>query len=200
MSLGAIYNELKGWQTGISSIFGFGALIVAALWNFNLNRRRDTELRGEEALSVATALYGEILLLRKEVASIAKTVASMEMSHRRKVDKQFLEAHPLSDALLYKALAPKIGLLNPDLIIGITEFHQAFQEVKNSLPLLLDKPDRQYSYSSLTVLILARNAVRNIQPTLSKIEGLALISKSAENIDLGDVDDVIEIEQEAFGQ
>ena len=75
-----LYNELKGWQTGISSIFGFGALIIAALWNFNLNRRRDAELKNDEALSVATALYGETLLLRKEVGRLAKVVASIEIS------------------------------------------------------------------------------------------------------------------------
>ena len=61
-----IYQEAKTWQTAIGSIFGFGALMVAALWNFHLNRRRDTALRREEIHSVAAAIYGEILLLRKE--------------------------------------------------------------------------------------------------------------------------------------
>ena len=109
-----------------------------------------------------------------------------------------MEAHTLSDPLLYKALAPKIGLLNPDLIIGITEFHQDFQEAKSSLPLLVDNPGRNYSYSVLNVLLPARSAVKNIQPTLDKIERMASILKPAENIDLGDTEDVIEMEEEAF--
>ena len=117
MSPGEFYNELKGWQTGISSMFGFGALIVAALWNFSLNRRRDAALRDEEALSVATALYGEILLLRKEVGQLARVVANIEINKSREFDEHFLEAHPLSEPLLYKALAPKIGLLSPEWLI-----------------------------------------------------------------------------------
>ena len=44
------YSELKGWQTAIGSLLGFIALMVAALWNFRLNRRRDAALRADEAL------------------------------------------------------------------------------------------------------------------------------------------------------
>jgi hypothetical protein len=196
MSPGEFYNELKGWQTGISSIFGFGALILAALYNFKLNRRRDSALRSDEALSVATALYGEILLLRKELEFIAKLIANDKINKRIVFNEDFLEAHPLSGPLLYKALAPKIGLLSPDLIIGITEFHRDFQEAKLSLPLIVDSPGRNYSV--LTVLIPVRNAIKNIQPTLDKIERMASILKPAENINLIDIEDVIDIEEQKF--
>ncbi len=198
MSPGEFYSELKGWQTGIGSMLGFAALMIAALWNFSLNRRRDAALRNEEALSVATALYGEILLLRKEAGKLARTVAGIEMHHSLKFDEHFLEAHPLSEPLLYKALAPKIGLLSPDLIVSITEFHKDFQEAKMSMPLLVDKPERKYGYSVLEVLVPARNAVVNIQHTLDKIERMASISKVAENIDLGDTEIVIEMEEDKF--
>jgi hypothetical protein len=195
MSPGEFYNELKGWQTGISSIFGFGALILGALYNFKLNRKRDSALRSDEALSVATALYGEILLLRKELEFIGKLIANNEINKRIIFNQHFLDVHPLSDPLLYKALAPKIGLRSPDLIIGITEFHRDFQEAKLSLPLIVDSPDRNYGV--LTVLIPVRNAIKNIQPTLDKIERMASIVK-AENIDLIDIEDVIEIEEEKY--
>ena len=199
MSAGEFYNELKGWQTAISSILGFGALIVAALWNFNLNRRRDAELRKEEALSVATALYGEILLLRKEVGFLARAVANFDVQ-MASVDKRFLDAYPLSDPLLYKALAPKIGLLSPDVIIGITEFHANLREAKISLPLLIDNPERKSGYSVLQFLIPARDAVKDIQPTLDKIEGMAPILKAAENIALGHAEAVIEREEKSWGR
>jgi hypothetical protein len=100
--------------------------------------------------------------------------------------------------LFYRALAPKIGMLSPDLILGITQFHQNFQETKVSLPLLIGNPDRKYSYSVLTVLKPARDAVENIRPTLDKIERMALIMKPAESIDLGHVEHVIEMEEELF--
>ena len=117
----SVYAELKQWQTAIGSLLGFLALMVAALWNFHLNRRRDAALRAEETNSIAAALYGEIVLLRKQVAHVARAVAAIEASHDRKLDKHFLEAHTLSEPVLYKALAPKIGLLSSDLVIAITE-------------------------------------------------------------------------------
>ncbi len=79
------YSELKGWQTAIGSLLGFIALMVAALWNFRLNRRRDAALRADEALSVVTALYGEILLLRKEVGELARVVANIKLNETRTV-------------------------------------------------------------------------------------------------------------------
>jgi hypothetical protein len=74
------YEELKGWQGGIGSLLGFLALIVGALWNFRLNRRRDAALRAEEVVSVAAALYGEIVLLRIEAAGLARAVANVATS------------------------------------------------------------------------------------------------------------------------
>ena len=201
MSFSELGNELKGWQTGIGSMLGFVAFMVAALWNFRLNRKRDAALRADEALSVAAALYGEILLLRKEVGRLARTVANVKLNEGRhsstvKFDDHFLEAHSLSEPLLYKALAPKIGLLSAELITAITEFHKNFQEAKVSLPLLIDKPGRKHGYGASVVLIPAWNAVKNIEPTLRKIEHMALVLRPAENIDLGLAEDVIEMEED----
>ncbi len=66
------YAELKSWQSGIAAILGFIALIVGALFNFRLNRRRDAGLRNDGTLGVAAALYGEILLMRERMALMAK--------------------------------------------------------------------------------------------------------------------------------
>lgn len=204
MSLAEFYNELKGWQTGIGSLLGFVALMVGALWNFKLNRRRDARLREEEALSVAAALYGEIVLLRKEVARLARVVANgyMDVGVQRdpiiKFDSHFVEAYTLPEPLLYKSLGPKLGLLSPDLILAITEFHKNFQEVRTWLPRLIENSDRKYNYSVLSVLVPARNAVKHIQPALEKIERMASVLKPAEDLDLGRADDLIEMEEEGW--
>jgi hypothetical protein len=100
--------------------------------------------------------------------------------------------------LLYKALAPKIGLLSPDLIISITEFHKNFQEVRTALPLLIEKPQRKYSYVASTVLVPARDAVRDIQPTLEKIERMTSVLRAAESIDLGHTETVIAMDEDKF--
>ena len=95
-----LYAEARQWQTGIAALLGFAGLIVAALWNFSLNRRRDRQLRREEMMSVASALYGEILLLRNELALLACVVAQAERK-LREVD-QFTYAP--STPLLYLPL------------------------------------------------------------------------------------------------
>ena len=91
----SIYEELRGWQAGIGSLVGLVALLLGALWNFHLNRRRDKALRREEVLSVEVALYGEILLLRNEVALIARLVANHHIQGRE-IGPQFLQERRLS--------------------------------------------------------------------------------------------------------
>ena len=199
-----IYQEMKGWQAAIGAMLGFVALMVAALWNFRLNRKRDSALRSEEALSVAAALYGEILLLREEAAKTAVAVANRAIAigttgnYPYRFDKHFLEAHPLSEPIFYKALAPKIGLLSADLVLAITAFHGNFQLVRASLPLLIEDTDRGYTYSAATVLVPARDAVSNIVPTLRKLEQMIGITTPAANPDLKRVEGFIEMEELRF--
>ena len=200
---GDLYAELKGWQQAIGSVLGFLALMAAALWNFSLNRRRDRLLRQEEAASVAAALYGEILLLRREIANLARLVAGMARQwgpNLLKVDAHFLEAHPLPEPMLYKALAPKLGLLSPDLLLAITAFHRDYQDVCVSLPLLVENPERKYGYGEAWVLRPARSAVQNVVPALRKIERMLSIAKPADEPDLGHTDDIIEMEDLAAAE
>jgi hypothetical protein len=200
MFSGPFYDELKSWQGGISSLLGFGALLVGALWNFRLNRRRDAALRSEEAVSVAAALYGEILLLRVEAADLARAAALVHVSTGNerdpaiKFDAHFVAAHVISEPMLYKALAPKLGLLPSELIIGITSFHKNIQEMKNWLPLLIDNPERKYNYGVSHVLVPARDAVYDIIPTLRRIEQLAAIVQPANALDLGQAEGIIAME------
>jgi hypothetical protein len=190
-----LYEELKGWQGGIGSLLGLVALMLGALFNFHLNRKRDAILRTEEALSVAAALYGEIVLLRKQAAKLACAVAAVEINQTLKLDTHFVEAQKLSEPTLYKALAPKIGLLSPDLVLAITEFHKNFQEARSWLPLLVENKERGYGYFSLSVLEPARDAVINIVPALREIERIASIPKPAEDPDLGLTEVAIESDE-----
>lgn len=200
MSLCDFYNELKGWQTGIGSLLGFIALMVAALWNFHLNRRRDATLRDTEALSVAAALYGEILLLRREAARVARVFAHMHLDGNTKygtiveLDEHFVELYTPSEPLLYKALASKIGLLSADLIIAITEFHNNLQDIRTSMQFVIDKPGRGFRLSMSSVLRPARDAVKNIEPALRKIERMTSVPQPVEDIDLGHAEEIIESE------
>lgn len=197
-----IYNELKSWQSAIGTVCGFIALMSVALWNYRLSRRRDLALQEKESLSVAAALYGEILLLRIEVAQLANAVAHTYeragLGHNLlvKIDKHFLEAHVLSEPTLYKALSSKLGMLDPGLILAITSFHSSLQQVRVFLPLLEDKKGRSYTYGPEYVLLPARDAVKEIVPALRKMEAMLGISTPAKEPNLDVTERVIEFEEE----
>jgi hypothetical protein len=194
----SFYEELKTWQTGIGALLGFVALMVAALWNFHLNRRRDASIRKEEALSVAAALYGEIVLFRKQIAGLGRAVAASQLRREVELNIHFVQSHTLPEPLLYKALASKVGLLNSDLVVAITEFYGNVQEAKTWLPLLVENKERGYQFSTLAVLMPARDAVRNIVPALRKIEHMASIGTQCPDPDLGMTDEAIEDEERIF--
>jgi hypothetical protein len=199
----SLYTELKAWQGAIGAVFGFIALVTGALVNFRLTRRRDDLVRKEEALSVAAALYSEIVLLRKEAARLATAVARVYLDGRIQkepifqFDIHFFEEYTLSDPNLYEALAPRLGLLATDLVLAITEFHNNIQQARIWLPRLAENADRKYTYGPLYVLSPASNAVRNIVPALRRIEAMAGIAVPApEKLEMRIVETVIEMEEE----
>ena len=70
-----VWAFLTAQNPATTFLFGLIALIIGALFNSHLNRRRDDRQRAEEAKAVAAALYGEMIPLRKEVALLARIVA-----------------------------------------------------------------------------------------------------------------------------
>jgi hypothetical protein len=198
----SIYEEMKGWQGAIGSALGFVALIVGALWNFHLNRKRDAALRREEVVSVAAALYGEIVLLRVEVAELARAVANVSIAIGTtpdpiiKFNTHFLAAYGISEPTLYRALSGKLGVLPANLVLLITAFHKNIQQVRTGLPLLIDDPTRGYSYGASHVLIPARDAVLDIIPAMRTIEEMATIPAQTRELDLGQTEGIIAMEDE----
>lgn len=204
MSVPEWYSEAKTWQQGIAALLGFGGLMVAALWNFRLNRRRDAALREEEMKSVAAALYGEIRLLRVRAAEIARAVANVHIAqgvdarHAIKFDKHFVEVHALPEAILYKALAPKFGLLPSDLLISISSFYENIYAIRLWLPQMIEDPTRGYTYGPLAVLSPARNAAIDVVPALRRIENWIGVPapQTISNVDLGQAESVIAWEED----
>ena len=96
---------------------------------------------------------------------------------------------------MYPALSHKLALLPQEIVLPITRFHADFQQTKRNLPFLVYNKKRGYTYSPALVLKSAVNAIEEITPALRKIEKLANLEE-AEELDLGDAKDVIEIEEE----
>lgn len=203
MALSQWLSGLQGAQaaffgsiTGL--LFGIVALIIGALFNFWLTRRRDARVRSEEADAVAAALYGEIVLFRQELARIAKLVASFA-GHHRDFDEHFLERVPLQDPSLYRTLASKVGLLDAQVLLSVVTFYNNVQSVRDWLPRLVEKEERKFSYSASTVLEPAIDGVEKILPTLNLLAGRMGIEPPLEKFDLGLAHAILENERESFG-
>lgn len=199
----SLYQELKTWQQGLAALLGFMGLMAAALWNFRLNRKRDALLRFEEMISVTAALYGEMILLRARTAHVARIVANVYVSEGTdpdsviKFDKHLVEANKIPEPLLFKALAPRFGLLPADLVVSVSAFYEKVQTVTFWLPQLIPQADRGYSHSILTILHPAYEAVEEVMSTLRRMETMIGIDESqrAKKLDLGKTEGVIEMEE-----
>jgi len=189
MSWAEAYTEFKGWQTAIGSAFGFVALILGALFNFHLNRRRDAALRKDEVHSIAIALYSEILLLREKVTALARIVAAWHQD--RGIYQQFLADHRPRAPILYPKLADKLGRL----LLAVTRFQADYRAARDGLALMVDK-GRGFDYNVLRVLSPAENAVTAIRPPLREIEVMGGIKSPAADPDFGDAKDVSDFENE----
>jgi hypothetical protein len=192
------YTELKGWQSGIAAILAFIALIIGALYNAHLTRCRDDRLRKEEWLTIAIAIYSEILLLREEAAALVKGIAANREHHDIKIDEQFLEDHKfVAEPRLYMALSSRLGLLPAELLKYIARFYNHIEKIKISLPMLLERERSlpggrkvRTSYHLGEVVKPAVDAVFDVKPALRRIEALAGLSE-AKDPDVGFADVVI---------
>lgn len=185
----SVYEELLAWQQGIGAFVGLLALVLAALFNFWLNRRRDAKLRDEEIASIITAIYGEIIQLQIEMALLAKIVANYILGDRE-FHAEFVEDYRLGQPLLYPALSHRLGLLAPDMLLPLVQFYSNFDKASRGIPLLI-KGERSFNYSPLVVLQPALSAVQDIQPTLRQIEDRYKIPQ-AEIPDTGIASDIAE--------
>lgn len=197
----SFYAELKGWQTSIGSALGFIALVCGALVNYNLNRKRDQQLRDEEIAAVGCALYGEMLLLRQSIARLAQSVGSRYLKRGfrdegEQFDKYFREMVEIPPHRVYDALVAKIGILPPATALEITKFYTRVQEVQAWLPRLQDDPDRKYSYSVASVIRPALDAVNEIVATLRELETLNEIPSTSFDLKIGDAEMAIEMEED----
>ncbi|MBI2713335.1 MAG: hypothetical protein HYX37_02625 [Rhizobiales bacterium] len=176
-------QELKGWQTGIGAFLGFGAIIVGALFNAHLNRKRDTRLRSDEMIAVASALYGEIVIVRQAVARMANAVAHRFVEHGvgnirdEPFDRHFIEQITLPPLRLYPSLAAKVGMLPSQIALEIVRFYARVEEAQAWLPRLREDAERPFTYSVCYVLDPAIDAITGVLPALTAIEDLAGIEE-----------------------
>ena len=195
------YSEMKSWQGAIGSLLGLIALLLGAFWNFHLNRRRDAELRSQEAQSIAAALYVEIIHIRKAVAVLANRYAHRYSQlgvgrTRREVDDHFVAELKLPEPTLYNALAAKVGYLPAPLVSAIVRFYSDAYVAEWYLAKMRPDDTRGYTYDPRHVLDPAKEAVEGITSHLRTMEALLGIAPADLDLDLRPADDVIEMQMD----
>jgi hypothetical protein len=112
------------------STLGFIALLLGAMYNARLNRKRDDRLRDQNRTSLATALYAELKQFRDV------WIAYTEMLKQPGSGlASVLVRTP--QARLFPKLVAEIGLLPPDAIRAVSDAYAVIDQYEHDL-LLLD--------------------------------------------------------------
>lgn len=78
-------------------------------------------------MSVASAIYGEMLLLREELALLARVIAGYEM-YQREFTELRADIYRPSKPVILPALASRLGMMEPELVLAITRFYPKAEE------------------------------------------------------------------------
>jgi hypothetical protein len=192
----AFYVELKSWQGAIGSVLGFVALFLGALWNARLNRLRDDRLRQAEVAAVAAAIYGELILVRVALARLARVHARVDLDRESSVDQDLVDDLRLPDPALYRALASKIGMLPADVVVAVVTFHANAHDAQAFSAKMIPDDKRGYTYGACHVVQPAMDGVRGIEAALRRLEVIAGLPAADTNVDTGDAELVLEIEED----
>lgn len=194
------YDYFKDWQSLISSIIAFIAILLGANHKFKLDRKRDDQLRADEARSVLAALYGEIISLRQQAGKLAEFLGKTEINYTKKYfDTDHLRRYfSLTEPFLYKQLASKIGLIDPNIIIEIADFYRIYEEARRELFKLGDVSLIDCSEDRF-IMYRCCEAVEIVEPTLRKIEAILVIN-SASEVDIESAKWVKEIDETMYDE
>lgn len=75
------FTNLQNWQSGVGAfwgaLFGLGAILIGALFNADLNRKRDDRLREQDTVTLAAALQAEVGLIIESVRGFDRIFAGV---------------------------------------------------------------------------------------------------------------------------
>jgi hypothetical protein len=115
-----------GALTGSS--VGLVAILVGALFNAHLNRRRDDRVRREDVRSVATALQAELMGLHRTLIDNAKGL--------KEAPADFLVPDLKRSVVVFPELLSKLGFLDVETIRSVIDAHIVVRQYADTLTLL----------------------------------------------------------------
>jgi hypothetical protein len=131
-------GDLKqGQATVLGLAGGFFTLVVGALINAGLNRRRDDRLRREDQRAVATALRAELEGLRRTLSDAAEAVSQ---EGYLKSDEQVNVPDLAQSIQIMPAVVSKFGLLDGTIISAVVDAYGMVEEYSAKLLLLGGRP------------------------------------------------------------
>lgn len=181
MAIANFVEGVKDWQPLLGALLGFGALTFGALYNYKLGRKRDDAIRDKEALSVALGLYSEINIISKELATLANSVGGWYLRsgvYGYDLPKHYTGNFVLPEPTLFRALAAKVGMLPPEILMPITRFYGFYGEVVGHFPKILEDNEHRISYGVEWVLDPAISAIEGVQSALREIEKIGNIKST----------------------
>jgi hypothetical protein len=123
--------------TLMGSFFGLVALLLGALFNAHLNRRRDDRLRTEEQRAVATALKAELEGLRRTLNDAAETISQEGYLQ----PDEHVQVPDLAQSIrIMPGVISKLGLLHETIISAVLDAYGLVEEYSATLVLLGGRP------------------------------------------------------------
>jgi hypothetical protein len=162
-----------GTLTGSS--IGLLALLIGALFNAHLNRKRDDRLRAHEARSVAAALHAEL--------SIAEKVFKDNADHLSGGMAGYYMPDPKHSIKVMPDLVSKLGLFDSDIIQLVLTSYLMMEQYGQNLILMGGRADTHVSSerrlihmpqnTAANVAVMNRNTAREIRKAISELERIA---------------------------
>lgn len=153
-----LQNLSQGQATFLGSFTGAAvglvAILLGALFNAHLNRRRDDRLRRNEARAAATAL-------RSELNGISRSLMKSADDVERKTFKkdQGVNAPDMSSAIVVLPHAlPKIGLLDTATIQAVLDAYAVVEQYSEHMAAIGGKPDPSMPFGRRRIFLPASHA------------------------------------------
>ena len=119
-----------GTLTG--SALGLIALLLGALFNAHLNRKRDDNLREVERIAVASAIYAELSGVHRTLLENAKRLEDKPPA----AGEGFAVPDLAHSVQVFSHMLPKIGLLRADTIRTVMDAYVLIEQYAEGLILL----------------------------------------------------------------
>lgn len=105
----------------------------------------------------------------------------------------YREFYSLREPTLYNALSPKLGVINPDLLLIITEFYSNYEAAIGYFPRLFKNKEQRVTYGVESVIGPAIRATEDIEDGLRRIERLGGIKVPASKPSTGRAKEALDL-------